>query len=258
LRLYITDRKIIVRSQSGFSLLELAIVLFVLALMLGGLLMPLASRLEVEERKQTEDRLVEIREVIYGYALQNGRLPCSDCEDNSGNCGSATANDGMEDRITAGANLVCASEVGNLPWVTLGVQGVDSWNRLFTYRVDGDFADGPGESPATPGSGTCTQNLSVSFTLCDGGDITVKDGDAGSNVATGIAAIIVSHGRNGGQTPSTDEEENYDDSSNANDALKTFVDKDYSQQAGAEYDDLLIWISPHVLRNRMLQAGLLP
>lgn len=238
------------RSQSGFSLLELAIVLFVLALMLGGLLMPLASRLEAEERKQTEDLMMEVREVLYGFALKNGRLPCPDCRDNTGGCAAATADDGVEDRIGAVGSQTCATEVGNIPWADLAVQRTDAWGRNFTYRVRDDFADDP--ALGTPTGESCTANPGTSFTLCSDGDIDVVDTAGTTNyVARFVPAIIVSYGRNALQTPSANELENSDNDT-------TFVDRGFSQQAGAEFDDLLIWISPHVLRNRMLQAGLLP
>ena len=66
-----------------------------------------------------------------------------------------------------------------------------------------------------------------------------------------IPAIVVSHGKNWATSASADEAENTDGDA-------TFVDKDYSQTAGAEFDDLMIWISPHILRTMTVKAGILP
>ncbi len=243
---------------SGFTLIELAIVLFILSLMLGALLPPFAARIEQEERKQTDGQLDEIEEIIYGYALKNYYLPCPDCRDNTGNCAAVTANDGAEDTIAgAGTSLVCASEAGNLPWTTLGIKGTDAWGEIFTYRVTDTFAD-RNDNTNTDGTGCTPETLNVSFALCSDGDITILDSDGGSNIATNVPAVVVSHGSNGEATPtSLHELENYDDGT-AGDTDGTFVDKDFSRDATEEFDDMLIWISPHALRSKMVQAGILP
>lgn len=249
------------RLQTGFTLVELAIVLFILSLLLGTLLPTFSVRVEQEEREQTQAQLDELKEVIYGYILRNSYLPCPDCRDNTGGCAAVTANDGLEDTIAgAGISLICASEIGNLPWGTLGVKGTDAWGREFTYRVDDVFADrnDPANSDGAPTPVTCTAvTLNVSFSLCSDGDITVRDSDGGAIVAANIPAVIVSHGKNGAETPSIHEQENYDDGS-AGDTNKTFVDKPPDSPVAGTFDDMLIWISPYMLRNRMLNAGILP
>ena len=246
--------KFMSEQQYGFSLIELAIVLFILGLLLGTLLPPLSAQIEQKQREETQARLDEIKAVLYGFAFREERLPCPDCRLNGeGACVTADVDDGVEDRD---ASNDCKSEVGNLPWATLGVQGFDAWEQNFTYRVTDDFADdtaGVGTDPAT-----CTATIGVSFALCSEGDITILDSDGGSNVATSVPAIVVSHGQNWTETPSTDEEENYDDSANATDSLKSFVYRDFSEDDVNPYDDMLIWISPHTLRLKMLEAGILP
>lgn len=247
-----------IKLQTGFTLVELAIVLFILSLLLGTLLPTFATRIEQEEREQTQAQLDEIKEVIYGYILRNSNLPCPDCRDNNGGCAAVTANDGLEDPIAgAGTSQVCASEVGNLPWATLGVKGTDAWEREFTYRIDDVFADRDPTNKTTDGTGCGTPTLNVSFSLCSDGDITVRDSDGGAIVAANIPAVIVSHGKNGAEAPSVHEQENYDDGS-AGDTNKTFVDKPSDSPVAGTFDDMLIWISPYMLRNRMLNAGILP
>lgn len=228
--------------QHGFTLVELAIVLFIVALLLGGLLAPMAVQIEQNERRQTRDKMEEIREAIYGFALVEHRLPCPDCRNTDDACAGGAPNNGVEDRIDD-TNAQCRSEVGNLPWATLGVSGIDAWGRRFTYRVDGQFAndiDGTGAGcPVTPG---------VKFELCAEGNIEVRTDhdDSDSWTAKGIPAIIVSHGKEG------EFRSNFEA---ANDGLnEIFVDRPISP----DFDDILVWISPHQLRLKMLRAGILP
>jgi len=244
--------------QNGFSLIELAIVLFILSLLLGTLLSALPARLEQEERAKTQERLDEILEVLYGFTIRNTRLPCPDCRDTTGGCSGFTPNDGQED-ITAGTPATCAATTGttaagNLPWVDLGVTGVDDWGNTFTYAVDEEFAD------TEDGADSCTPvTLNVSFAFCSDGSIVVLDADGGSNIATGVPAIVVSHGKNWTETPSAHEEENYEDTTTyPGDTLGIFVSRDFSNDPTDKFDDMLIWVSPHVLRKRMLDAGILP
>ena len=93
--------------------------------------------------------------------------------------------------------------------------------------------------------------MNVSFSLCSDGEIIILDAAAGNTVAINIPAVVVSHGKNWSIAASADETENTDGD-------VTFVEKDYSATAGAEFDDLLIWISPHIMRTMTVKAGILP
>ena len=64
--------------KKGFSLIELAVVLFIVGLMLGGLLTPLATKVEYENINETSIALNEIKESLLGFAIANGYLPCPD------------------------------------------------------------------------------------------------------------------------------------------------------------------------------------
>jgi prepilin-type N-terminal cleavage/methylation domain-containing protein len=247
--------------SQGFTLIEMAMVIFILGLMMTAFLEPLATRVEEEQRNNTQIQLDDIEEVLYGYVLRNNHLPCPDCTDGTGTCAAAAAaipdetNDGVEDTVAAGGGLTCATETGNLPWGTLGVKGKDEWDNYFTYHVEKTFADRDNATtdgtPLQAGCAGISATLGVSFSLCSDGDITVLDSAGGNNVATNITAIVVSHGKNWGNSTSADEAENTDGNA-------VFVDKDYSQATGAEYDDILIWISPHILNTMSVKAGMLP
>ncbi|HMY80182.1 MAG TPA: type II secretion system protein, partial [Thauera aminoaromatica] len=64
----------------GFTLVELAMVLVILALLGGSLLVPVASRLEARDRNATLERLHDIQLALTGFAIIHGRLPCPSTE----------------------------------------------------------------------------------------------------------------------------------------------------------------------------------
>jgi len=247
--------------NNGFTLIEMTMVIFILGLLMASFLDPLATRVEQEERNNTQIQLDEIEEILYGYVLQNQALPCPDCPTSTWNANCIAVNTADPDDINDGEEDIlantCATVVGNLPWATLGVKGADQWENNFTYRVDSSFADR--NVPATDGTGceTGSATLGVSFSLCSDGDIEIFGTDVAAiagntgDIATAIPAVVISHGKNWAFTASADEVQNTDGDNE-------FVDKDYSQTAGAEFDDLMIWISPHILRTMTVKAGILP
>jgi len=215
--------------QSGFTLLEMAMVMVVLGLLIGGSLIPLSIQMEKKDRDATVRQLQDMREALIGFALSNGRLPCPDID-----------GDGVGD----GA-VTCFNAEGDFPWVDMGLGRMDAWGQAFTYRVSNDFAD------ASDGTGCSVSTPGISFSLCSAGSITVLDGAGGDSVALFLPAIVISHGKNWAITSSTDEAENADGDS-------IFIDRVYSSNTASTFDDLLIWIPPNVLKSKMVSATLLP
>lgn len=251
----------------GFTLIELAIVLFIISLILVGLLGPVASQIEAKERQQTIDMMNDALEALYGFAVINGRLPCPD-----------TDGDGLTNP-TPHASGGCTATEGWLPWSDLNTHQADVWGNRFRYRVDQ-----PGFTTLDDGvCGAADNNLD----LCETGNIIVQTrGDDVStllvtenkfayNAATQVPAIIVSHGKNGfGATTAqgtaralptvgTDEDVNRDGN-------VTYMSRIYSEGVTGctddaneanglcVYDDILVWISPNVLMNRLVKAERLP
>ena len=119
----------------GFSLIEMAIVLFIVALLLGGLLPTVGSQIEQQRTIETRKQMVDIQQALIGYAITYGRLPCP---------ASDTSN-GMEDPIPVTG--VCTNPYnGFVPATTLGFttgvdsQGkkgfaVDAWGNRIHYAV---------------------------------------------------------------------------------------------------------------------------
>jgi len=242
--MFITPRK-----SSGFTLVEMAMVLMIVGLLLGGLVPTISSQMENQRMGETRRQMNDIKEALTGFAVINGRLPCPS---------DGTAATGSELVTGSGVAAVCTLTSANaargvLPWATLGVSETDAWGRRLTYRITADFADG-----ADGTGGTCSVAVGVSFQLCSSANLNVKATSGGSDVATAVPAVVVSHGKNGlGAYPAgggaqiaavtADESENADDNN-------TFVSKENS----SDFDDLVVWLSPNILANRMVTAGRLP
>jgi len=265
-----------VSPQLGFSLMELAVVLVIVALLLGGLLVPFGTQRDVEFMRATEKSLGEIREALIGFAAINGRLPCpaqgTIASNNSlGNpityCAcSAAATTGV---ATFGSGIACITPLANqlssdsvggvLPWATLGLLETDAWGNRYTYQVSNMFARGVNPVETLFGA-SCTPTATptnAAFALCTPGAIgLLTAASGGTTLAATVPAIVVSHGGNAlgaynktgtkltSATAGTDEAEN----SNGD---ATFV-------SNTIIDDRLIWIAAPQLMSRMMTAGKLP
>jgi prepilin-type N-terminal cleavage/methylation domain-containing protein len=207
----------------GFTLIELAIVMFIVALLLGGMLLPLSAQQDIRSQGDTQKQLADINEALLGFAASRVDKPYLPCPD--------TDNDGVEDR---NLDKTCVNQDGTLPWGDLGLGRQDAWNNAFHYRVTAEFS-----------------NSDTGFLLTSPGDMRVCDTAActGTILATDIPVVILSRGKNGAAAPTdVDEQENLD------------ADTDFVQHTAASggFDDMVTWLSPNILINRMISAGRLP
>ena len=61
---------------AGFTLTELAVVTAIVALLLGSLMYTLAAQTEQRNFEETRRRLEQAKELLLGFAIVQGRLPC--------------------------------------------------------------------------------------------------------------------------------------------------------------------------------------
>lgn len=235
--------------HTGFTIVELAVVLFIIALVLGSILVPLGTQVEQRQIAESQKTLEEIREALIGFAMANGYLPCPDRQTG------ATANDGVEDVSTSGQCSVITGAApdtlaaGNLPWVTLGLGQQDAWGNRLRYTVLETYARRP---PATV------------FALATGGGLRVCPATTCPTALTATAvAVIISHGKNGLSAinattnlpnPAATSPDEVNNANNDRDA----VSRTPSTAAGAVFDDIVIWLPKYILNNRMVAAGKLP
>ncbi len=232
---------------NGFSLIEMAVVLVVLGLALGGLLGPLSHQLETSERKQAQSQLKTIKEALIGHAMAEGRLPCPD-----------TTGDGQENTQIVAGQQVCVSSYGNLPYHSLAVGREDPWNHAYAYFVSAEFAD---DDETTPSCATAPAG--VSFALCAAGNLEILD-NTGTAIAQQLPAIVLSHGKirmvgsAGNVARSTSEARNFNPNQHADGTADSKRQQRYSEQTGFEFDDIVEWVPHSVLKAKMVSAGRLP
>ncbi|UGQ48358.1 prepilin-type N-terminal cleavage/methylation domain-containing protein [Massilia endophytica] len=229
---------------NGFTLVEISIVLVIVGLLVGGLITPLGVQLEQRRAADTRKAMEEAREALAGFAVRNGYLPCP----------AISASNGLEDR--SGERCTNERRIGFLPWATLGVQRLDAWGRLYLYSVTPAFSDS-----------------AVVFRLNTPRDITIATRDAPgalvqASADNDIPAVILSHGRNGygaygdtGLRVADAGQGNIDEKANLAPLGTAFISRDPSDSGrtpGGAYDDIVVWLSPNILYNRMVAAGRLP
>ncbi len=234
--------------NKGFTLIEMAVVLMIVGLLLGGLLPTISSQIEQSHRNETRKQMDEIRSALIGFAISNGRLPCPDTDnDGSENVAAPATTDDTPLTGQSTKKYSCSTSGGTLPYNQLGSTSLDSFGSAFVYSITPIFGE-KNEVYSGPG-GTGSLLSTTYFTLSSLGTLRVCASQActAPRLTDTAVAVIVSRGPNWGQTPSTDEAENTDNDSD-------FV----SKTPTPTFDDLVIWLSPNILFNRMVAAGKLP
>ena len=104
----------------GFTLLELMLVLFIVAILATSLTMPLAAQVSLRRIEDTRRQLDEARDALLGFAVANGRLPCPATDGSRGMESFAPGSDARDG--------LCADFFGGfLPSATLGLSPLDAY-----------------------------------------------------------------------------------------------------------------------------------
>lgn len=260
--------------QSGFTLVELAIVLVIIGVLLGGVVGTLSSRIETTRRVNTKQQLDDIKAAILGYAAANSRLPCPAVANPV-----VAAEAGLEQPVGGGA---CTQEHGFVPGRTLGLEGsynrdnllLDAWGNPIRYSVSN--ADGDAFTTTDGMKTTTISALSPDYIICDGDSATATSCSGSTAIANNIPFILLSLGKDGGDFV-TATAPNSDQGENAGEAVVTvnaagenlaytvgnnvvFVSKSYSSEdtTAGKFDDVIVWVSPYILYSWMIEAGQLP
>jgi prepilin-type N-terminal cleavage/methylation domain-containing protein len=281
----------------GFTLVEMAVVLVILGLILGGLVVPLSAQMEIRNYSRTKTQLDEIKEALIGYAIINGRLPCPATAASSGLesfCPAATGTCVGTETTTVQTHGNCSAQFTNvfsgfLPAATLGIspqdaQGftLDAWggitdNRI-RYAVSSKTLAGTLTAPAfttalvptltTAGMKTVANNGMGSFAtqflyLCGtktaGTAPFTTCGAAGAvQLADNAVFVVYSVGKNATEATSGI---SIDEAVNPNPNSPNTNNHDVvfvSHEPTPTYDDILVWTSVSELVNKMVNAGQLP
>ena len=269
------------RYSSGFTLIEVAMVMVIIGLMLAASIAPLSSMIERNKVAETEVILNDVIEALYGYAASTGRLPCP----------TDAANMGIERPAGGGAcnpGLSGAAISGFVPGNTLGLTGsysqegllLDAWGNPIRYSITSSNANAFTTTGAqikvvtpaalTPNLNICNTSIGATPTACA----------ANTAVVTNAVAIVMSLGKDGanavlgGSVQGVDQRANSDERSlpdgpapgvliyRVGGAANTvFVARTTSYNTanpGGVFNDQVKWISPFTLYARMYASGQLP
>lgn len=217
----------------GFTLIEIAVVIIVLALLFAIIAGIATAMVGQQRREATRQRLAGAETAIALFVSQNLRLPCP--ADGRLDGAGGDANLGLERPVGGGTCAVAGANTqthGVVPWRTLGLSEqdiTDGWGNRMTYRVSPDFVKpssmnmtycDPGgteettEPDPTPPAGYCLQSCTpaafVANTLNCRKPSAVTAGrglkvqnlagtatmDPTASPSTGAAYVVISHGEN--------------------------------------------------------------
>lgn len=264
------------RGDRGFTLTELAVVLTIVALLLASTMYTLSAQSEQRAREDTARRLDAAKELLIGFAVVHGRLPCP----------ASAASNGDESPAGGG---VCNNYLnGFLPATTIGFRPVDSfgyaldaWGNRIRYalaRTAIEPSTTTATCPTAPANDafSSTVNLKANNIGCAPANIVICDATQNTNSAPTppscgtwgaagdaravtnqrtVVAVVFSTGKNAtlGCATCTDEAENTD-----GDGVFVWHDPRPTGATGGEYDDMMVWIPAGQLYGRLIAAGVLP
>lgn len=238
--------------QSGFTLIEISVVLLVVAILIGYTVALVPVQIEVQEYRSAKSEMKQIQQALYAFAQANGRLPCAD---------SVAAPDGNED---GGGASNCTTYEGLLPGRTLALNGkydsngsfLDPWGQPYLYQVSDDDSDGNGADDFVRTDEIQAVGMSVvapDLNVCEGTTTNAGDNTCNGTItlAGNVPAVVLSTGKDRAQISSGVQDENLDGD-------KVYVMQSRSDVSGSEYDDLLLWLPANMLYSKMIDAERLP
>lgn len=212
-------------AKRGFTILEMAIVLFIIGLIASLLVGASSTYLEASRRQAVRTQLDALDVALTNFVAINKRLPCPA----DGSLASGNVLAGVE-VLAAGACSPATQLNGVVPWVTLALSEADirdPWQHRISYRVDPALAGstvllmnmsncdpsatgaaGAGGICSAP-AGACTGTAACTspanylankgLDVWDGRNAAAGFAARANNRATGSGAayVLISHGQNG-------------------------------------------------------------
>lgn len=198
--------------NSGFSLIELSIVLLILGLMIGGITAVMTQEARTAKQAELKAKMDAIEQALIAYVKKNNRLPCpadgtylitdtyfgiEGGTPGDGTCSTGATYDSIKrttnpspptaNFITYTYSASSATARGVIPVRTLGLPdgySFDPWGGKFSYIVDYRMTK-------TDAFTTYSPNSVLSF------GIIIRSSSGSGTITAGPLVVIISHGPNG-------------------------------------------------------------
>ena len=184
---------------AGFTLVEIAVVVLIAAILLTAGISLVKSRLEAAQLDVTQKKQEAIKQALISYLGKNKRLPCPD-----------NNRDGLEDRDANPPNGCLPQNFGGVPYADLGLErsaALDGWENYIRYIVSPNwrFTYGPALTLTTSNvNPDTTFNADAPFVpKVSQGTIALYSNTTLVPILnpcinfTGAVVALVSHGKNG-------------------------------------------------------------
>lgn len=118
----------------GFTLVEMAISLTIIAILITGALTLTSGLSSAKQIALTRTLLEETQEAILAFALTHKRLPCP---------AELSATDPTQQGVESfdSSTSACRTQRGFLPWKSLGLNGTDAWDKRVMYLASRNFTN---------------------------------------------------------------------------------------------------------------------
>jgi prepilin-type N-terminal cleavage/methylation domain-containing protein len=237
----------------GFTLTEMAVVLAIVALLVGGAMMTLSAQIEQRNNDETQRRLNAAVDAVIAFAIVNRRLPCPATAGTTG------------DEAPAGGGACTTWYGGFLPARSIGFQpvdaagyGVDVWGNRIRFAV-ANLITGCTGSSSTPHF-TSTANLKANGVSCRPGDLDICASATGiTAISCNTAARVVSQETAAFIVYSTGKNGAFISAYGADETANTDGDRVFVSHTPSDtFDDLLVFVPAGVLYSKLLSSGALP
>jgi type II secretory pathway pseudopilin PulG len=243
----------------GFTLIEHAVSLSIIALVLGSIMVPLQTVMENRKVDETRRMLEFAQELLIGFAVTNGYFPCP----------ADAANNGQEALGANHSTGICPVYHGFLPAAALGfkptdAQGYarDAWDQQANrvrYAVSNHTVGGV-QNAFTKSGGLRSVpvasfgNTALYYICQSGNGVTVDDCGTAVTLASSAVVVLWSVGANA-NTGGINVHEAQNPNPNGGTADRIFVSRNLSTVEGNEFDDIVTWIPVTSLVSRLVAAG---
>lgn len=271
------------KQQSGFTLVELAVVVFLIGMIATMGLTALKAQLVSASTNATKKKQDTIKDALVAYLAKNKRLPCPAVNSLGG--GDAAS----DVRTATSPPPNCITNFGIVPYAELGLPksaALDGWENFFTYAVSpkwtATFNPVANCTPADYAGMSKTCSAANAFNVGNPGQITVNDRMASTSAAViiadpttgtppGAVVVLISHGANGCGAYTAKGTPNDSTSCGADETInipnlsappgsiapagglfqRSYTDK--SDPPGGAFDDVVTWLNPSDLLNTLIK-----